>query len=112
MNDSERALQALGDALDIVLLRALAEPVRIEIVKILMTGEALEVGEIAQRLPQDRTVISRHLKVMEHAGLIEIENVGRRRVCRLRPGDFVRRVQAIVDRATAAMQLCCPAELA
>lgn len=40
----------------------------------------LAVGEIADRLPVSRPAISRHLRILEKAGLVEAEEQGTRNV--------------------------------
>ncbi len=51
----------------------------------LVEGEAT-VGELASLLPVSQPAVSRHLKVLEHAGLIERRVDGQRRPCRLAQG--------------------------
>ena len=71
------AARALDRALDPAILDALCHPVRIALVRALIqTGEA-EVGEIARGFPQDRSVISRHLAVLQRAGLAVSRRQGR-----------------------------------
>ena len=54
---------------------ALGEPVRRRILELLHTGPT-PVGELAQRLPVGRPAVSKHLRVLEGAGLIEHRSVG------------------------------------
>lgn len=72
-----------GDALDAT-FAALADPTRRAIVRRLAEGEAT-VRELAAPFPISLPAISRHLKVLEHAGLITRGRAGRHRPCRLRP---------------------------
>lgn len=62
---------------------ALADPTRRAIVARLATGEAT-VGELAEPFAISLPAISRHLKVLEHASLIESEREGKHRRCRLK----------------------------
>jgi DNA-binding transcriptional ArsR family regulator len=55
--------------------RALADPTRREIVK-LLRRKALSSGEIAERFPTAWATISRHLGVLRDAGLITAERNG------------------------------------
>lgn len=65
---------------------ALADPTRRAILARLAQGEA-SVGELGQPFHISAPAISRHLRVLEHAGLIEREVDAQWRVCRLRgPG--------------------------
>ena len=75
------------DRLDLV-FAALADPTRRSIVRRLADGEAT-VLELAAPFPISLPAISRHLKVLEHAGLISRDRDGRRRPCRLRTEPLV-----------------------
>lgn len=43
------------------------------------------VGELAERLPIARPGVSRHLRVLREAGLVEVEQQAQWRIYRLRP---------------------------
>lgn len=75
------------DRFDIV-FAALADPTRRSIVRRLADGEAT-VLELAEPFPISLPAISRHLKVLEHAGLISRGRDGQRRPCRLRTEPLV-----------------------
>src|SRR4051812_47751410 len=63
---------------------ALSDPTRRAIVRRLAEGEAT-VLELAEPFPISLPAISRHLKVLEQAGLIGRSRDAQRRPCRLRP---------------------------
>ena len=63
---------------------ALADPTRLAILQKLAEGEA-GVMELAEPFAMSQPAISRHLKVLEHAGLITRRVDGQRRPCRLAP---------------------------
>ena len=63
-------------------LSALADPTRRAILARLMRGETA-VGELAQPFDMTLPAISKHLKVLEHAGLIARGREAQRRPCRL-----------------------------
>ena len=71
------------DELDRV-FAALADPTRRAIVARLASGEAT-VKEVAEPFDMTQPSISRHLKVLEHAGLISRGRVAQTRPCRLEP---------------------------
>ena len=62
---------------------ALSHPVRREIVARLCRGPAT-VGEATRRVRVSKPAVSKHLKMLEEAGLVEREVQGRRHVLRLR----------------------------
>ena len=63
---------------------ALADPTRREILSRLADGE-LSAGRLAERFPISAPAISRHLRVLEAAGLISRRVDGKHRRCRLQP---------------------------
>jgi DNA-binding transcriptional ArsR family regulator len=75
------------DRFDVV-FAALADPTRRSIVRRLADGEAT-VLELAEPFPISLPAISRHLKVLERAGLISRGRDGQRRPCRLRPEPLI-----------------------
>ncbi len=68
-------------------LDALGNPVRRAILTELR-AHPLAVGEIAERLPVSRPAVSRHLRVLERAGLVEAREQGTRNVYSLRLQGF------------------------
>ena len=56
----------------------------------------LAVGEIARRLPVSRPAVSRHLRILEEAGLVEAHERGTRNVYSIRPQGFAS-VRAFMD---------------
>ena len=57
-------------------LAALADPTRREILRRLTRGEA-RVTEIARPLPMTLNAVSKHIRVLEHAGLVRRRRFGR-----------------------------------
>ncbi|QDH21104.1 ArsR/SmtB family transcription factor [Saccharibacillus brassicae] len=69
------------------LFGALAEPGRMRIVS-LLRGGPLSVGEIVQRLDMRQPQASKHLKVLQQAGVVEVRAEANRRHYGLRPEPF------------------------
>lgn len=63
---------------------ALGDPSREAIVRLLVEGER-SVGEIAERLPISRPAVSKHLRVLEGAGLAVARAEGTRRLYSVDP---------------------------
>ncbi|MCW2860954.1 MAG: HTH-type transcriptional regulator [Actinoallomurus sp.] len=63
---------------------ALADPVRRALVARLSRGEAT-VNELAEPFPITKQAVSRHIQVLEAAGLITRSRDGQRRPCHLDP---------------------------
>jgi DNA-binding transcriptional ArsR family regulator len=69
-------------------LQALADPSRRALLEILRDHPA-SAGELAEALPIARPGVSRHLRVMRDAGLVEVRRDAQRRIYSLRPEAFV-----------------------
>ncbi|WP_375475554.1 ArsR/SmtB family transcription factor [uncultured Jatrophihabitans sp.] len=63
---------------------ALGDPMRRRILECLRDGPC-PVGEVAQRLPIGRPAVSKHLRVLEGAGLVEHATKGTRNLYALAP---------------------------
>jgi DNA-binding transcriptional ArsR family regulator len=68
----DRAYQALGDSTRMAIIERLAK------------GPAA-VSELAREQPMSLAAVMQHLKVLEAAGLVKSEKVGRTRICRVDP---------------------------
>ncbi len=66
-----------------VMLHALADSSRRTILGVLR-ARPTTAGDLAARLPIARPGVSRHLRVLREAGLVEVEQVAQRRIYRLR----------------------------
>src|SRR4051794_30661253 len=67
-----------------VMLDALGDPTRRRILERLRAGP-LPVGELADKLPVGRPAVSKHLKVLQNAGLVEHSSSGTRNLYSLAP---------------------------
>ena len=77
---------------------ALADPTRRSIIERLREGEAT-VADLRRPFAMSAPAISKHLRVLQTAGLIERRPAGRHRVCRLR-GRELRRAQQWIREQT------------
>ena len=75
---------------------ALGDRTRREIVTRLRDGP-LAVGELAAELPVGRPAVSKHLRVLEGAGLVEHHSVGTRNLYALAPHGLVALQQWLVN---------------
>lgn len=60
------------------LCKALGHPVRVQIVRLLMSVDTCVCGDIVERLPLAQSTVSQHLKVLKDAGLVKGEIDGPR----------------------------------
>jgi DNA-binding transcriptional ArsR family regulator len=77
---------AVADDLSVT-FAALADPTRRAILSRLAQGEAT-VGQLAAPFALTQQAISKHVKVLEHAGLISRSRVAQARPCRLEPAQL------------------------
>ena len=68
-------------------LTALAEPNRLRIVE-LLRDKPRPVGEIAKRLRLRQPQVSKHLRVLSEAGLVDVRPVAQQRIYELRTEPF------------------------
>ncbi len=68
----------------IATLRALAEPHRFQIVELLRDGPR-PVGNLVRRLRLRQPQVSKHLRVLSDAGLVDVRVDAQRRIYALRP---------------------------
>ena len=78
------------------ILDALGDQTRRDIVERLRHGP-LPVGELAAALPVGRPAVSKHLRVLEGAGLVEHRSVGTRNLYALAPGGLAALQQWLVQ---------------
>ncbi len=62
--DKAKAIEKALKNIENDFVRALAEPVRIDILKLIVLNGSSDVKSLAAEMPQDRSVISRHLSLM------------------------------------------------
>lgn len=79
------------------LFRALGDPTRETMVERLTYGP-LTVAQLSEGLELSRPAITKHLNVLEDAGIIEREKVGRHVECRLMPAPLTELADWLTDR--------------
>ena len=82
------------------LFHALGDPTRRAILDWL-TGGPMSVSRLADPLGVTLTAVAQHLQILEEAGLVHTEKLGRVRTCRIEPAGFRLLEQWIRDHRTA-----------
>lgn len=108
LSERERAVRGFRDAVDTKLLAALAEPARLAILEFLFLKGPSDVTAIAGPQTQERSVVSRHLRLLLAAGLVRVRQDGRRRVFELDGQGLLGRLDAMVSGARRIVMICCP----
>jgi len=110
MAPAQKDLQAALEVFDTRFFKALCEPTRVEIMRKLVLLGACDVSTIADGLTQDRSVISRHLAVLERAGICQTRKVGRRVFYDIDGPHNVAKVTTILEAIKPMAELCKPFE--
>ena len=79
-----RVCMLLAMPAELAVLEAIAEPTRLRILDAVRDGER-SVGELVETVGMHQPGVSRHLKVLRDAGLVEVRRDAQRRLYRLRP---------------------------
>jgi DNA-binding transcriptional ArsR family regulator len=108
MTTRKATARDLAEVLESAFLRALAEPSRLEILKVLLVHGPADVGTIASHLPNERSVVSRHLKVLLGARIVNVRRESRRRVYAVDGQAILHRFEVILAQVRSVASICCP----
>lgn len=103
----EAAAECLA-ALDAGFFKALAEPVRIEILRLLIMHGQLDVGSVADEMPQDRSVIARHLQTLERAKMVRSTVQGRHTFYEIDGPGMLAQLESVLQLFKRLSPICCP----
>lgn len=103
----EDIANACVSMLDTGFFRAMCEPVRVEILRQLILQGRADVNTIAEAMPQDRSVIARHLQLMERAGLLFSEIEGRHTFYEIDGPAVANRMAGITQALESIVPVCC-----
>ena len=103
-----KAARELMSIFDSKLFKALCEPVRVEIMRFLTVEGRSDVRTIAAHVPQDASVVSRHLAVLHGAGILRRCKEGRHVFFEVDGPAVVARLEDIVARFRTIASQCCP----
>lgn len=106
MNHVETVENTLAQ-IDSDFVKALAEPVRIEILKFLILAGPSDVNSLADKMPQDRSVISRHLLIMKSAGILSMRKEGRHVIYSVDGDSALQKSEKIVDTIKQCLKMGC-----
>lgn len=95
-------------SLDTALFRALAEPVRWQLLQACLRLGRADVETLAAGFPQDRSVISRHLAQLRDAGALRVEREGRHVFYQVNGPLLVGQLEALLAQLRAGLAGCCP----
>src|SRR5438105_1548499 len=81
--------------------RALSDPMRTEIVRLAATMDELPCTHLEATLPVSKSTISYHVKILYHAGILEVRKEGRFYFYRLREEMLAAYLSEFLDRLKA-----------
>jgi DNA-binding transcriptional ArsR family regulator len=102
--DSTTSLTALFDS---ELFQVFTEPIRLGILQFLALNGPTDIGSIAERFPQDRSVVSRHLQIMERAGIVVSQKVARRVIYSIDGAALVSKFEKNLELLKSLVPDCC-----
>ncbi len=113
-NPLEEAAKQCVAVFDTAFFKALCEPSRIAVLQALVLLGRCDIATIAQHVPQDRSVVARHLQQLAAAGIVKAEKDGRHVFYQVDAGAIAKRLEGILATTRfleAAMtdQRCCAA---
>lgn len=76
--------------------KALCEPARIAVLRELVLLGRGDIAAVAARLPQDRSVVARHLQQLAAAHIVRAEKQGRHVFYRIDAGSVAERLESIL----------------
>ena len=98
----------LVEVMDSKFFKSLGEPVRIQIIRYLLLNGRADIATIAENMPQDRSVISRHLNLMQEVGILDCEKESRHMFYSLNAAAFLERLMNITELVKACVEECGP----
>jgi DNA-binding transcriptional ArsR family regulator len=98
----------LVEAVDSKFFKTLSEPVRVQILKFLMLNGRADIQTIAENMPQDRSVVSRHLNLMQEAGVLTCQKENRHVFYGVNGQPFLERLVDITEKIRKCIKECCP----
>ena len=67
--------------------QVIADPSRRQILQ-LLSKDSLTINSLAENFEMSRPAVSKHIKILNQAGFISIQNIGRERYCILKQDGF------------------------
>jgi DNA-binding transcriptional ArsR family regulator len=93
----QEAARQCVSVFDTGFFKALCEPARIAVLRELILLGRADIGAIAKRLPQDRSVIARHLQQLAAAKIVQAEREGRHVFYEIDASSVAERLEGILE---------------
>jgi len=79
-----------------------------QIMKFLLLNGRSDIATISAEMPQDRSVISRHLNLMSEVGILRCEKETRHMFYEIDGKVFLEKLENMTGQIRKCMPLCCP----
>lgn len=107
LDDKKPNKEQLDELFDSSIFRLLSEPIRVDILKLLAQRGELDITQISSFFNQDRSVISRHLKLLHEGGLLIKTKESRSTIYQVDGLAFLQKVETIVAGVKEMLSICC-----
>ncbi len=87
-----------------MLFRVLAEPLRLRMIRLIESRGSITVSQIAEALGTSQPTVSKHLRVLEDAGIVRKQPTGATVICSIADAQIVRLCEEICDRIQINLQ--------
>ncbi len=105
MNNNQQCCAGLSQWLSPDLFKALSDPNRVAILaRLAEMAKEQTVTEVASCCPINLSVVSRHLRTLRDAGVVECDRRGKEVYYRARTRDLAKLLRNLAD----ALEACCP----
>ena len=101
----KKAAEQCVSTLDTKFFKALCEPARVTVFRELVLLGPSDIATLAERMPQDRSVISRHLQILADAGIVRAERSGRHVLYSIALEEIVQRLEEMLEFTRALQNL-------
>ena len=101
-------VEELVKTFDSKFFKTLSEPVRVQIIKFILLNGRADIGTIADHMPQDRSVISRHLSLLYEVGILNCEKENRHVFYEINGQAFIEKLENITEQIRKSIPECCP----
>lgn len=104
----DEVLKEFSEAYDARFFKTLGEPVRMQILSYLMMNGRSDIASITENMPQDRSVVSRHLNQMLAVGMLCCEKETRHMYYSINAQTFVDKLEQFLSKIKKSISVCCP----
>jgi DNA-binding transcriptional ArsR family regulator len=108
INTRAEVLKEFSEAYDARFFKTLGEPARVQILSYLILNGRSDIGSIAENMPQDRSVVSRHLNQMHAVGMLCCEKKARHMYYSINAQVFIDKLERFLSQIKKSISVCCP----